>query len=85
MNISNKWKDYECMKTGNGEKLERWKRRIYDESICIQKMQHLSEGAEMAGGAWDCIWGTGNRGGKSNLWRAEGMACDEWVPAEKVF
>ena len=25
MNISNKWKDYECMKTGNGEKLERWK------------------------------------------------------------
>ena len=24
MNISNKWKDYECMKTGNGEKLERW-------------------------------------------------------------
>ena len=25
MNISNKWKDYECIKTGNGEKLERWK------------------------------------------------------------
>ena len=24
MNISNKWKDYECIKTGNGEKLERW-------------------------------------------------------------
>ena len=24
MNISNKWKDYECRKTGNGEKLERW-------------------------------------------------------------
>ena len=24
MNISNKWKDYECLKTGNGEKLERW-------------------------------------------------------------
>ena len=23
MNISNKWKDYECMKTGNGEKLDR--------------------------------------------------------------
>ena len=28
MNISNKWKDYECMKTGNGEKLERWKNII---------------------------------------------------------
>ena len=25
MNISNKWKEYECIKTGNGEKLERWK------------------------------------------------------------
>lgn len=25
MNISNNWKDYECLKTGNGEKLERWK------------------------------------------------------------
>lgn len=24
MNISNKWIDYECLKTGNGEKLERW-------------------------------------------------------------
>lgn len=24
MNISNKWKDYECIKTGNGEKLERF-------------------------------------------------------------
>ncbi len=24
MNISNGWKDYECIKTGNGEKLERW-------------------------------------------------------------
>lgn len=24
MNISNKWKDYECLTTGNGEKLERW-------------------------------------------------------------
>lgn len=28
MNISNKWKDYECIKTGNGEKLERWKNII---------------------------------------------------------
>ena len=24
MNISNKWQDYECIKTGDGEKLERW-------------------------------------------------------------
>lgn len=24
MNISNNWKDYECIKTGDGEKLERW-------------------------------------------------------------
>ena len=24
MNISNKWKDYECIKTGDGEKLEKW-------------------------------------------------------------
>lgn len=24
MNISNKWIDYECLKTGSGEKLERW-------------------------------------------------------------
>ena len=24
MNISNKWKDYECLATGNKEKLERW-------------------------------------------------------------
>ena len=24
MNISSNWKDYECIKTGDGEKLERW-------------------------------------------------------------
>lgn len=24
MNLSNKWSDYECLATGNGEKLERW-------------------------------------------------------------
>ena len=24
MNTNNNWKDYECIKTGNGEKLERW-------------------------------------------------------------
>lgn len=24
MNISNKWQDYECLATGNGQKLERW-------------------------------------------------------------
>lgn len=28
MNISNKWKDYECIKTGDGEKLERWGKYI---------------------------------------------------------
>lgn len=28
MNISNNWKDYECLKTGDGEKLERWKNII---------------------------------------------------------
>ena len=29
---------------------QKWKRRIYYESIRIQKMQYLSEGAEMAEG-----------------------------------
>ena len=24
MNISNNWTDYECIATGDGEKLERW-------------------------------------------------------------
>ena len=28
MNISNNWQDYECLKTGDGEKLERWKNII---------------------------------------------------------
>ena len=28
MNISNNWQDYECLSTGNGEKLERWKNII---------------------------------------------------------
>lgn len=28
MNISNQWQDYECLATGNGEKLERWKDTI---------------------------------------------------------
>lgn len=28
MNISNEWKDYECLATGNGEKVERWKNII---------------------------------------------------------
>ena len=49
MRISNNWKDYELLASGDGEKLERWKRRIYDESICIQKMQHLYESIKVAG------------------------------------
>ena len=49
MNIANNWKDYEILDMANGEKLERWKRRIYDESICIQKMQHLHESIKVAG------------------------------------
>ena len=24
MNLSDEWKDYECISAGNGEKLERW-------------------------------------------------------------
>ena len=28
MNLNNNWKDYECLKTGDGEKLERWKNII---------------------------------------------------------
>lgn len=28
MNLNNNWKDYECIKTGDGEKLERWKNII---------------------------------------------------------
>ena len=28
MNLNNNWKDYECIKTGDGEKLERWKEII---------------------------------------------------------
>ena len=28
MNLSNEWKDYECIDAGNGEKLERWQNVI---------------------------------------------------------
>lgn len=44
MNISNKWKDYECIKTGNGEKLERWGNIILnrpDPQIIWNKKENL--------------------------------------------
>ncbi len=39
MNISNKWKDYECMKTGNGEKLERWKKYYSNKTRSTNNME----------------------------------------------
>lgn len=62
MNISNKWKDYECMKTGNGEKLERWKNVILirpDPQIIWSKKEkwnsfdgHYHRSKE-GGGSWE--------------------------------
>ena len=62
MNISNKWKDYECMKTGNGEKLERWKNIILirpDPQIIWSKKEkwnsfdgHYHRSKE-GGGSWE--------------------------------
>lgn len=64
MNISNNWKDYECLATGNGEKLERWGKIILnrpDPQIIWNKMNtpiwknwdgyyHRSK---LGGGSWE--------------------------------
>ena len=62
MNISNRWKDYECIKTGNGEKLERWKNIILirpDPQIIWSKKEkwnnfdaHYHRSKE-GGGSWE--------------------------------
>lgn len=64
MNISNKWIDYECLATGNKEKLERWGNIILnrpDPQIIWQKSDNLIwnkwdgyyHRSNMGGGSWE--------------------------------
>ena len=58
MNISNKWIDYECLKTGNGEKLERWGNIILnrpDPQIIWEKKDVWNnyDGSNEGGGYWE--------------------------------
>ncbi len=64
MNISNKWKDYECLATGNGEKLERWGNIILnrpdpqiiwdkENSPIWNKWDGYYHRSSMGGGSWE--------------------------------
>ena len=64
MNISNKWTDYECLATGNKEKLERWGNIILnrpDPQIIWDKTNnqtwHKWDGyyhrSNLGGGSWE--------------------------------
>ncbi len=39
MNISNKWKDYECMKTGNGEKIRKMEKYYSNKTRSTNNME----------------------------------------------
>ena len=65
--VANQWKDYECIDTGNGEKLERWKdiilRRpdpqaiwpIDDENGLWKKPHAHYHRSKSGGGSWEFI------------------------------
>ena len=62
MNISNNWKDYECLSSGNGEKLERWGNIILnrpDPQIIWDKTNNP------IWNKWDAYYHRSNQGGGS--------------------
>ena len=64
--ISNEWKDYECIDTGNGEKLERWKdiyllrpdpQIVWDNGDLLEKYRSMIDAvyyrSNKGGGHWE--------------------------------
>ena len=74
MNISNNWKDYECLATGNGEKLERWNNIILnrpDPQIIWPKSNNP------IWKKWDGYYHRSNLGGGS--WEFKAKLKDYWT------
>ncbi|MBQ9853691.1 MAG: class I SAM-dependent methyltransferase [Bacilli bacterium] len=74
MNISNKWKDYECIATGNGEKLERWNNIILnrpDPTIIWEKQN------KEIWNKWDGYYHRSNLGGGS--WEFRKKLPEYWT------
>lgn len=74
MNISNKWVDYECLASGNGEKLERWNKIILnrpDPSIIWPKSNNP------IWNTWDGFYHRSNLGGGS--WEFKKKLPEYWT------
>lgn len=74
MNISNNWKDYECISSGNGEKLERWKNIILnrpDPQIIWDKTNNP------VWNTWDGYYHRSNQGGGS--WEFRKKLPESWT------
>ena len=74
MNISNKWQDYECLATGNKEKLERWGKYILnrpDPSIIWNKTNNP------IWNNWDGYYHRSNLGGGS--WEFKNKLPEFWT------
>ena len=74
MNISNKWTDYECIATGNGEKLERWNNVILnrpDPTIIWEKQN------KEIWNKWDGYYHRSNLGGGS--WEFRKKLPEYWT------
>lgn len=74
MNISNNWHDYECLATGNGEKLERWGNIILnrpDPSIIWSKSNNS------IWNTWDGYYHRSNLGGGS--WEFRKKLPEYWT------
>ena len=74
MNISNNWQDYECLATGNGEKLERWGKIILnrpDPQIIWDKTNNS------IWNNWDGYYHRSNLGGGS--WEFRKKLPESWT------
>jgi len=74
MNISDKWQDYECLATGNGQKLERWNNIILnrpDPQIIWKKS------TDPIWNSWDGFYHRSNLGGGS--WEFRKKLPEYWT------
>lgn len=74
MRISNDWKDYQCLATGEGEKLERWGNIILrrpDPQIIWKKSNSL------VWNKWDGYYHRSNKGG--GYWEYKKKLSDSWI------
>lgn len=78
LNISDSWKDYECIATGNGEKLERWGNVILrrpDPQIIWDKTNNV------LWNNWDGYYHRSNKGG--GYWEYRRKLKDSWTVSYK--